>query len=158
MARRGFAGLVAGLLSTFSTPSAGARPSKLDKDISDAAVWIANALSSSGYKADFTAGSISEIERFFETYSKDGKAIAGGLLSEGLGSRIFALGSYCGEVLRREAGGQWLTDDSDAQGEINVALKLENGVICWPVQRVMKRFQSDENNLVHWAAKLRKAE
>jgi hypothetical protein len=157
MTRRGFGTFVAGFLGLFATASAGAAQSKLAKDILDSAAWIASALSSSGYKADFSPASVGEVERFFELNSKEGKAVAGGLLSENLGSRLFALGSYCGEVLRREVGGQWITEDSDPQGEINAALKLKNGVTCWPIQRVMKRFQSAENNLVHWAAELRKA-
>lgn len=149
--------LLARLAGLFATQPAKATSSKLVDDISVAATWIAGALSSSGYQADFTPASIDEIERFFKEQTSAGKALPQGLLSEDLGSRLFALGSYCGEVLRREIGGHWVADDSDPQGEINASLKLANDTMCWPVQRVMNRFQSPENNLVHWAVQLRKA-
>lgn len=153
--RRKLLGLIAGCATLFGTPAGKASSSNLSDDISAAAAWIASALTSSGYKADFTPLSIGEIERFFDEQTFSGGAVAGGLLSEDLGSRLFALGSYCGEVLRREIGGEWLVDDADPQGELNASLKLANGVTCWPIQRVMKRFQSPENNLAHWALGLR---
>jgi hypothetical protein len=112
------------------------------EDISSAAAWIAQALSSSGYKADFGPASLWEIDRFFDEHSKGGKAVPGGLLSEGLGSRLFAIGSYVGEVIRKQKGGQWVGDDSDPQVETNVELQLPDGTKCWPVQRVMKRFMN----------------
>ena len=157
MTRRSLGALLAGLFGLSAARSAAATPSSLAHDIPVAAEWIARALNSSGYRADFTMGSIKEIERFFASNSIEGKAIAGGLLSEDLGSRLFALGSYCGETLRRAIGGRWLTDDSDPQGEVNVALELDNGMTCWPVQRVMKRFQSADDSLVHWADHLQKS-
>lgn len=154
--RRGVVGWSASFLSLFFSRSAGASQSKLADDISVSADWIARALTSSGYKADFAPASIIEIERFFVTQVTDGKAVAGGLLSQDLGSRLFALGSYCGEVLRLDVGGKWITDDSDPQAEINAALQLTNGATCWPIQRVMKRFQSADDNLVTWADSLRR--
>jgi hypothetical protein len=33
-------------------------------------------------------------------------------------------------------------DDNDPQGEINIAIRLRDGTILWPVQRVMKRFKN----------------
>jgi hypothetical protein len=130
-------------------------PRRLVDDISFAAQWISTALTSSGYDADFSPESISEIERFFEEHAKDGEPVADGLLAQDLGQRLFGLGSYCGEVLRRELGGEWITDDDDPEGEVNVALKLSSGVICWPIQRVMKRLRGREDNLVRWAHAIR---
>jgi hypothetical protein len=112
------------------------------QDAMVASTWIATALSSSGYVADFTAASLWEIDRFFEEHSQDGAAKAGGLLSDDLGSRLFALGAYVGEVLRRERGGTWEGDDQDAEAEMNIAVRLPDGTTCWPVQRVMKRFKN----------------
>jgi hypothetical protein len=107
----------------------------LQDDIPVAAQWISSALQSSGYRADFTPQSIAEVERFFREQTKDGEPISGGLLAQDLGSRLFALGSYCGEVLRKELGGHWQTDDNDPEGEINAALEVASGVTCWPMQR-----------------------
>lgn len=140
--------------STADGPAKGG-PARLEDDIHIAAQWISTALQSSGYDADFTPQSMQEVERFFDEQTKDSRAIPGGLLSQDYGRRLFALGSYCGEVLRRELGGNWVTDDNDPNGEINVTLELGNNVICWPVQRVMKRVNGRENSLVHWAISLR---
>lgn len=108
--------------------------------------WIAEALTSSGYRADFSIESLREIDRFFDENSQDGKAIPGGLLSEQLGQRVFALGCCTGEVIRRAWGGQWQGDDNDPEGEINLALVFPNGATIWPVQRVMKRFKNGLEN------------
>lgn len=112
------------------------------EDVTDAAEWIAAALNGSGYHADFAPSSLWEIDRFFEEHSPNDRPIPGGLLSEALGSRIFGLGSYVGEVIRRHVGGEWHGDDSDPEAEINVELRLPDGTACWPVQRVMKRFKN----------------
>lgn len=37
---------------------------------------------------------------------------------------------------------EWITDDNDPQGEVNVAIKLPNDMIIWPVQRTMNRFKN----------------
>jgi hypothetical protein len=114
----------------------------LKEDIDDAAEWIATALSSSGYAADFTPRSLWEIDRFFDDHSHDGAPRPGGLLSEGLGSRVFALGGYVGEVIRRALGGTWVVDDESAgDAEIEIQFRLDDGSIIWPVQRVMKRYK-----------------
>jgi hypothetical protein len=110
-------------------------------DLHEGAEWIATALSSSGYVADFSPNSLIEIDRFFEEHSENGQAVQGGLLSESLGSRLFAIGAYVGEVIRRNVGGEWKGDDDDPSAEINVQLELPDGTLCWPVQRVMKRFK-----------------
>ncbi len=104
------------------------------EDVMTASTWIAQALSSSGYHADFNPGSLWEIDRFFDEHSRDGRPVAGGLLSEALGSRLFALGAYVGEVIRRQLGGEWHGDDSDPKAEISVELRLPDGTVCWPVQ------------------------
>jgi hypothetical protein len=123
----------------------------LKNDIREGAEWIAAALLSSGYKADFSPHSLWEIDRFFEEQSKDGRAVGGGLLAEGLGKRLFCLGAYAGEVIRRQKGGEWQTNDDDPNGEINFELRLLEGALCWPVQRVMKRFKNGaEDGIAAW--------
>jgi len=127
----------------------------LKEDIQKSAEWISTALISSGYKADFSTDSIAEVERFFSEQSRNGKAVSSGLLSEQLGTRLFSVGSYVGELLKRNIGGEWIVNDSDPQDEINVAVKLPNGTICWPVQRVMKRFKNGtEESLTAYAISL----
>ena len=129
-------------------------PSILE-DVDSAAVWIASALIGSGYAADFSGRSLWEIDRFFDDHAAAGKAKRGSLLATDTGSRLFALGSYVGEVVRRSVGGAWLGDDNDPQAEVNVALALPDGSSVWPVQRVMKRFaKGSEDGIAAYGAAL----
>jgi hypothetical protein len=111
------------------------------EDLQVSASWVANALNTVGYKADFSANSLVEVDRFFSEHSLNGRPVPGGLLAESLGQRLFSLGAYVGEVIRRSVGGEWRSNESNPQAEINVELHLPDGAICWPVQRVMKRLQ-----------------
>lgn len=110
------------------------------EDVQAAAQWIGVALNASGYKADFSPSSLEEIDRFLDEHSYFGKVIPGGLLSQDLGARLFALGSYVGETIRRQVGGEWRGNDDDPEAEINVELRTPGDIVCWPMQRVMKRF------------------
>jgi hypothetical protein len=112
------------------------------EDAAAASTWIATALSSSGYVADFSAASLWQVDRFFDEQTQGGVAKPGGLLSQDLGSRLFAVGAYIGEVIRRGRGGEWVADDSDPRAEINIAVRLTDGTTFWPVQRAMKRFKN----------------
>ena len=124
----------------------------IKEDISTSADWIARALNSSGYLADFSPEILWEIDRFFSDHSLGGVAKPGGLLSQDLGQRTFAIGSYMGEVIRRRLGGEWLGDDEAPDAEITVALELTDGTRCWPIQRAMKRFRNgDEDSIAVWA-------
>jgi hypothetical protein len=128
---------------------------KIEEDAKRAAAWIATALSSSGYRADFSPGSLWEVDRFFDEHTKNGRARPRGLLAEDLGQRIFALGAYVGEVLIRHAGATWEGDDNDPDGEVNLALRLRDGSQIWPVQRAMKRFQlGSEESIAPYASVL----
>ena len=122
--------------------------SQIIEDAQRAAEWISQALQSSGYRADFSPESLWQIDFFFDDHSRNGEAIEGGLLAEDLGKRLFALGAYVGEVLRRNIGGEWYGDDADPQAEVNIELRLATGVKCWPVQRVMKRFKNGPENSI----------
>ncbi len=106
----------------------------LAQDIPVAAAWVVKALNSSGYRADYTLESMKELDRFFDEQSGPG-----GILSRNRGQILFGLGSYVGETAIRLWGGRWLTDDSDPEGEMNIAVELASGVRFWPVVRCMKR-------------------
>ena len=43
----------------------------------------------------------------------------------------------------------WQTDDNDPQGEINASVRLPDGTIMWPMQRVMKRFQNGSEDSIY---------
>jgi hypothetical protein len=139
--------------SWFSRNSgAKAKPSVID-DAAQSAAWIAKALSSSGYRADFTLESLRDIDRFFDEHTSGGRARQGGLLAQNLGHRLFALGAYCGEVIRRVAGGTWSGGTEGPEAEIELALVLPNGTTLYPVQRAMKRYQNGtEDSLYAYAS------
>jgi hypothetical protein len=123
-------------------PRAVVGPRAVVEDVKKGWLWMATALSSSGYAADLSPASLREIDRFFDEQSRRGKARPGGLLSRELGQRLFGIGAYVGEVIRRARGGEWIADDHDPEAEVNVAVRLTDGTILWPVQRVMKRFKN----------------
>jgi hypothetical protein len=121
---------------------------KIVEDIQIASNWAAHALTVSGYKVDFSLASLWEIERFFCEHSDKGIAKPDGLLAQDLGSRIFALGAYVGEVLRRYRNGQWVGDDNDPKVEVNIELHFPDAEVCWPIQRVMKRFKNGSEDCI----------
>ena len=123
----------------------------IKEDVNASADWMSRALQSSGYRADFSPSSLWEIDRFFDEQTHNGEGKPGGLLSDGVGQRIFGLGAYIGEVVRRTTGGEWAGNDSDPKVEVNFELRLPDGTRCWPVQRVMKRFKNGaEDGIAAW--------
>lgn len=116
----------------------------LEADIHSASEWIVKALNSSGYKADYSLESMKEIDRFFDEQSSET-----GLLSKNRGRILFALGSYIGNTAIKLYGGEWNTDDSDPQGEINISVKLRNGTVIWPVIKCMKRYKEGNEESIH---------
>jgi len=110
---------------------------------------IAQALVSSGYAADFSLKSLKEVDRFFEENVTDGKPVADGFLSKQLGARLFAIGSYVGEVVRRQCGGRWQADEANPDSEFNLRLVLDNGSVIWPIQRIMKRFENGAEDALY---------
>ena len=89
--------------------------------------WIGRALRSSGYQADFSLESLHEIDRFFDEQAPNCVVKPGGLLAEDFGKRIFAIGCYIGEVMRRFTGGEWEGDDFDPAAEFNLAAPAQRG-------------------------------
>jgi hypothetical protein len=124
-------------------------------DVQAAAEQISTALRSTGYRADFSADSLWDLDSFFDEHTKNGTPKPGGLLADQTGARVFALGGYLGETLRRHLGGQWSGDDADPEGEISIMLRLQDGGACFPVQRVMKRLsQGSAESLIAYGLAL----
>lgn len=117
-------------------------------DAEEGAEWIAEAMRSSGYATDFSPGSLWEVDRFFaDQMKRAGKPKRRGLLAEQRGSRLFAIGGYIGEVIRRNAPGwKWVPAEDDPDDELNLSLVHEDGAVIWPVQRAIKRFAEGEEN------------
>lgn len=139
------------------------------EDLHDAAQSIAAIARDADYALDFTPRSLWDVERFLDENSAGGQPTPAGLLSKDLGSRVFALGAYIGEVVRSAIGGEWVSDetrgdlsdnddnyggddnDDDARPADDAgssrddltltlpSLRLLDGTTLWPNQRVMKR-------------------
>ena len=114
------------------------------QDIMTSKDWVAKALNSSNYKADFSINSLKEIDRFF-----DEQNTPDGIINRNRGQILFALGAYIGEVIISVCGGEWLTDDNDPQGEVNIAVRLKDGNIIFPVQRAMKRYMNGKEDSIY---------
>jgi hypothetical protein len=116
---------------------------------------VATALRGDGYEADFTPASLWEIDRFFDEQTRKGGPRRWGLLAQDTGLRLFSIGGYVGEVIRRDVGGRWEGDDDDPEAELNIALRLPDGGIVWPVQRAIKRMRNGaEDAIVPYAVAL----
>jgi hypothetical protein len=116
---------------------------------------VAAALTKDGYAADFTPPSLWEIDRFFDEQTRKGGPRRWGLLAKDTSLRLFSLGAYVGEVIRRDVGGEWEGDDDDPQAELNLALRLSDDGLTWPVQRAVKRMRNGaEDGIVAYAVAL----
>jgi hypothetical protein len=63
-------------------------------DATEGAEWVAEAMRSSGYRTDFSPGSLWEVDRFFdEQMKRAGKPKPSGLLAEDRGACLFAIGA-----------------------------------------------------------------
>jgi hypothetical protein len=126
-------------------PEPVAQPSRepIVGDAQEMADWISEAMTSSGYEADFSIASAKEVDRFFDDQmARPGKPEPGGLLDEDLGQRLFGIAAYIGELIRRNSEGwQWVPAKDDPDDEINLSLRRGDEVI-WPIQRVMKRYRN----------------
>lgn len=113
------------------------------EDIKKQSDWIVKAFGADKLKLDYTLNSLKVVDQFFDLHSAEGKAKPNGRLSQNLGPIIFSIGSYVGETIIRNApGSEWVTNDEDPQGEVNAGVKLPNGILVYPMQRVMKRFKN----------------
>lgn len=117
----------------------------LEDDIHSSCEWIITALRASGYNVDYNLESMKEVDRFFDEQSGEGGIIT----PERRGKIIFSVASYIGETIIKLYGGKWITDDKDPMGEINIAVKLDNGTTLFPAQRVMKRYQNGKEDGIY---------
>ncbi len=123
----------------------GKKKPTLEEDIHSACAWIVTALNTSGYNADYTLESMKEIDRFFNEQS----GVGGIITPERRGQIFFSIASYVGETVIKLYGGKWITDDKDPMGEVNMAVKLDNGIMLFPAQRVVKRYQNGNEDSIY---------
>ena len=75
--------------------------------MSEASVEAASALAALGYAVDFSPASLAEVDRFFDS-AECAAALAGDT-----GGKLFLIGAYVGEVIRRAIGGSWIPGDDE---------------------------------------------
>ena len=117
---------------------------KLIDDIPLGVAWVTNNFNATGYRADGTIESLKEVDRFIDDEHKPG-----GVLDGKMGAVVFGLGCYIGQVIIDTFGGQWVTNDNDPMGEVNIAVNLSDGSTIWPVQRVIKRIKEGPENAIY---------
>lgn len=123
----------------------------LKEDIKAQSDWIVKAFAEDGFKLDHTMESLIEIDRFFVANMRNGKAKRGGrLYGRGLGGKLFSIGAYVGEtIIKNVQGAEWITDDNEPEGELNVLLRLPNSEQIWPIQKVMMRFKNGSEDTIY---------
>lgn len=123
------------------------------EDIHKGSDWVVRAFAELGRKLDFSLETLKDIDLFFDGQTENGEVKAGGLLEKNFGYKIFAIASYVGETLIKNCpGSEWTTDDNDPKGELNMSVKLGNGHVVLPGQKVFKRFKNgNEDGLYGYA-------
>ena len=106
--------------------------SSLEKDIDEYSEWITTALNHSGYLADYTLESMKELDRFIDEEND-------GIIARQRGRILFAMGAYVGKTVIKLYGGEWITNDRDPEGELNITVRLPDGTQMMPVYKCMKR-------------------
>ncbi len=111
-----------------------------------------------GYALDGSVKSVREIDRFIKENWDDEskKPKPGGLLAKNFGVIMFSLGCYVGEVLVN-VGGEWHFDEENPQWGMTATVTMNDGTVCCPAQRFMKRLsQGPENDLYFYTWSLAK--
>jgi hypothetical protein len=122
----------------------------LKEDINKQADWIVKSFAEDKLRLDYSITSLIAIDKFFLKNTVDGKAKPGGRLSKNMGGIIFSIGAYIGNtIIKNVPGSFWETDDEVAGGEIDVAVKLPNDIVIWPVQRAMNRFKNGGEDSIY---------
>jgi hypothetical protein len=115
----------------------------LKEDIITQSNWIIKAFAADKLKLDYSIESFIQIDKFLIKHTINGQAKPNGRLTNNLGSVLFSIASYVGEtIIKNVHGANWETDDDNTDGEMTISIKMPDGVVIFPVQRMMKRFKN----------------
>ncbi|KKT78254.1 MAG: hypothetical protein UW75_C0047G0004 [Parcubacteria group bacterium GW2011_GWF2_44_8] len=102
--------------------------STLLEDINQGSEWIVKAFAELNKSLDYSLDSLQEIDKFFDEEAENGQPKSGGVLEQGLGSKLFSIGAYVGQTLIKNCpGSEWEINDIETQGEINMQVKFKSG-------------------------------
>ena len=126
----------------------------LKEDIKDGAEWTVTAFKALGKDLDYSIKSVEHIENILEEQFKNGKPIENGLFANGLGSKVFSIASYIGEVIIRNTNNtNWEFDSADPENDFNMMVSSKSGSKIWPMQKLGKRIKNgNEDNIFHYTA------
>lgn len=114
----------------------------LKEDIPIASEWLRAFFMEMNIDLDYSVESVKHLDKFLSENIEDGAARPNSKMTERFGYKIFAISSYIGEVIiKNSSNSYWITDDTDPAAELNITVKLDDGVV-WPAQKVMKRIQN----------------
>jgi hypothetical protein len=124
---------------------------KLLEDIHQVSHWVVQAFAELGRNLDYSLDSLKDIDLFFDEQTENGDAKPGSLLDRNFGYTLFAISAYVGETLIKNCpGSEWVTDDTDPHGELNIEVKLANGHMVWPGQKVIKRLKNGTEDSLYF--------
>jgi hypothetical protein len=108
---------------------------------------VAAAAKISGVQLDYTADSLKTVDDIIEKMRQDG------CTTDQIAETLFGFGCYVGEVLVRQAGGEWQNTAETSMAKIAgfpliVALGQTN--ICNPIGKVFKRLRNGEEDSLHY--------
>lgn len=103
---------------------------------------------------DFSDASVSGLEHMLDVFHRQAAQAAPG--EEQLAQLSKALGSYLGEVLRRNHGAVW--GNVTLNGQTLPGMRLADGSLVWPWGRARNRLERGEaENVAHYFASLTRA-
>lgn len=111
--------------------------------------WTTMFFSRRGVHLNYTDESLIHIDDYLSSLTEEPKNLV---------PMLCAFGIYLGETVRKVSGnGQWIGDDAEADGLediVNIALRIEDTKIIWPIQRVMKRYQNGSEDSIYLYAQM----
>ncbi len=117
-------------------------------DIQAQTEWIIRCFKSDKQTLDYSIESLRILDEFFDwNLDADGKPKGDGRLAENVGPILFGVASYVGEtIIKNSPGAAWVVDNEDPDGELTIQVKLNNGTVLAPSQRVIRRFHNGKED------------
>lgn len=94
-----------------------------------------------GIRLDYSLESLGTIEGYLEENYPVSQGAGSAWPAVRVGVKIYYIGAYLGETLRRVHGGAWSFDEKDPLGQIRAEMRLGNGRSLRPIEIVMERIE-----------------